>query len=138
MQMLELFYDQFQDAVDHRVPFVIPIGTMEYMEERLGKGWWGSDNYAAYYENLGGGDDPFSYIKVVPLIGADAQLKCGGFDYAGRWETSLLMGTYPELVDLNRCEQNNEWFAQSAREANAETGKHMVDYALQWLREVIV
>ena len=30
MQLLEMFYDEIQDAVDRKVPFVIPIGTMEY------------------------------------------------------------------------------------------------------------
>ena len=93
---------------------------------------------SAYYENLGSGDDPFSYIKVIPLIGADAQIKCGGFDHAGKWETSLLMGTYPELVDLSRCKDNTEWFAQSAKEASEELGHHMVNCTLEWLREAIV
>ena len=111
--------------------------TMEYMEETLGQGWWGSDSYADYYENLGGGEDPFSYIKVIPLIGADAQIKCGGFDHAGKWETSLMMGTYPENVDLSRCTQNTEWFAESAKEASEETGKHMVACTLEWLRDAI-
>ena len=110
---------------------------MEYMEETRGKGWWGSNDYANYYEDMGTGDDPFSYIKVIPLIGADAQIECGGFDHAGKWETSLLMGTYPELVDLSRCKDNTEWFAQSAKEASAETGKHMVECTLEWLREAI-
>ncbi len=112
--------------------------TMEYMEETLGKGWWGSDSYASYYENCGTGDDPFSYIKVIPLIGAEAQRKCGGFDHAGKWETSLMMGTWPQNVDLSRCEQNTEWFAESAKEASAETGAHMVKCTLEWLREAIV
>jgi creatinine amidohydrolase len=112
--------------------------TMEYMEETLGKGWWGSDSYASYYENCGTGDDPFSYIKVIPLIGADAQIKCGGFDHAGKWETSLMMATWPQNVDLSLCEKNTEWFAQSAKEASAELGKHMVACTLEWLREVIV
>lgn len=111
--------------------------TMEYMEERLGKGWWGSDDYATYYENLGAEDDPFSYIKVIPLIGKDAQEKCGGFDHAGKWETSLLMGVYPEKVDLARCKDNTEWFAASAKEASAEVGTHMVECTLEWLREAI-
>lgn len=110
---------------------------MEYMEENFRKGWWGSDEYAAYYENMGGSDDPFSYIKVIPLISADAQLACGGFDHAGKWETSLLMGTYPELVDLSRCKDNQEWFAQSAKEASEKLGQHMVDCTLSWLREAI-
>lgn len=112
--------------------------TMEYMEDTLGKGWWGSDSYADYYENLGTGDDPFSYIKVISLIGKDAQIKCGGFDHAGKWETSLLMGTWPEKVDLARCSQNTEWFAETAKQASVETGKHMLECTLEWLRKAIV
>ena len=30
MQMLEMLYDEIQDAVERKVPFVIPIGTLEY------------------------------------------------------------------------------------------------------------
>lgn len=111
---------------------------MEYMEEKLGKGWWGSNDFANYYEDMGSADDPFSYIKVIPLIGADAQIKCGGFDHAGKWETSLMMGTYPNLVDLDRCSRNTEWFAQSATEASEEIGKHMVNCTLEWLRKTII
>ena len=76
-------------------------------------------------------------IKVIPLISADAQIKCGGFDHAGKWETSLLMATYPDLADLSRCSQNTEWFAESAKEASCQTGKHMVECTLEWLREAI-
>ena len=112
--------------------------AMEYMEETMGKGWWGSDAYASYYEDLGSEEDPFNFIKVIPLIGAEAQKKCGGFDHAGKWETSLMMGTYPENVDLSRCEKNTEWFAASAVEASEELGKHMVACTLEWLREAIV
>ena len=112
--------------------------AMEYMEDTMGKGWWGSDAYASYYEDLGSEEDPFNFIKVIPLIGAEAQKKCGGFDHAGKWETSLMMGTYPENVDLSRCAKNTEWFAASAVEASEELGKHMVNCTLEWLREAIV
>jgi creatinine amidohydrolase len=112
--------------------------TMEYMEDTLGKGWWGSDSYENYYADLGTGDDPFSYIKVIPLIGAEAQIKCGGFDHAGKWETSLMMGTWPQNVDLSRCSKNTEWFAKSAVEASEENGKRMLGFTLEWLRETIV
>lgn len=112
--------------------------AMEYMEDTVGKGWWGSDAYASYYEDLGSEEDPFNFIKVIPLIGAEAQKKCGGFDHAGKWETSLMMGTYPENVDLSRCAKNTEWFAASAVEASEELGKHMVNCTLEWLREAIV
>jgi len=111
---------------------------MEYMEKQHGRGWWGSDSYADYYEALGGSDDPFSYVKVVPLIGAEAQKKCGGFDHAGKWETSLMLGTWPERVDLSRCERNTEWFAKSAAEASSDLGRHMLNCTLEWLRGVIV
>ena len=112
--------------------------AMEYMEDTMGKGWWGSDSYATYYDDLGGSDDPFAYVKVVPLIGAEAQKKCGGFDHAGKWETSLMLGTWPENVDLSRCKRNTEWFARDAVDASEETGKHMVNCTLGWLREAIV
>jgi len=111
--------------------------TMEYMEATKGIGWWGSNDFQDYYENLGSGDDPFSYIKVIPLISKEAQHACGGFDHAGKWETSLMMGTCPENVDLSLCEKNTEWYAQSAVEASEELGKHMVEQVLIWLREAI-
>ena len=111
--------------------------TMEYMEALRGKGWWGSNDYANYYATQGQQDDPFSYIKVIPLIGAEAQIACGGFDHAGVWETSLMMGTWPEHVDLTRCEKNTEWFAESAKDASAQTGAHMLECTLQWLRQTI-
>ena len=191
MQLIDMFFDEIEDAKKRKVPFIIPIGTieyhahhascgtdtmvingvmrelekekeivvcppiwygvasyavggpakkvtMEYMEDTMGRGWWGSNSYADYYENLGTGDDPFSYIKVIPLIGKEAQHKCGGFDHAGKWETSLMMGTYPDHVDLSRCDRNTEWFAKSAVEASEELGHHMVNCTLEWLRETIV
>ena len=30
MQLIDMFYDEIQDAVDRKVPFIIPIGTLEY------------------------------------------------------------------------------------------------------------
>lgn len=111
--------------------------AMEYMEETRGKGWWGNNDFANYYETLGGADDPFSYIKVIPLIGKEAQHRCGGFDHAGKFETSLMMACYPDHVDLNRCKENTEWFAKSAEQASEELGKHMQACTLDWLREAI-
>lgn len=110
---------------------------MEHMEQTRGAGWWGSNDYADYYENLGTGDDPFSYIKVIPLIGAQAQIECGGFDHAGKYETSLMMACYPDHVDLSRCEKNTEWFAESAKEATMELGEHMQRCTLRWLEQAI-
>jgi len=41
-------------------------------------------------------------------------------------------------VDLSRCARNTEWFAKDAVEASVETGKHMVNCTLEWLRQAIV
>ena len=30
MQLIDMFYDQIEDTVARRVPYVIPIGTLEY------------------------------------------------------------------------------------------------------------
>lgn len=111
--------------------------TMEYMEDTRGRGWWGSNDYADYYENLGSGDDPFSYIKVIPLISQEAQHKCGGFDHAGKFETSLLYALYPDHVDLEKTKENTEWFAESAEEASKELGEHMVKCTLEALEKII-
>ena len=245
MQLLEMFYDEIQDAVKRNVPFIIPIGTMEYhachascgmdtltitgclrelekekeivvcppiwygvssyavcgpkpshfhvdedsycaylycvlksmieaghkniylipwhqcegdglkpmsiachkaaqkvifehMENKLGRGWWGSREFATYYENLGGKDDPFKYIKVIRLVDGEAAAKIGGGDHAGKYETSILMSLYPNLVDLSRCAQNTDWFADTAVEATKECGDFMVECCLEWLREAIV
>lgn len=111
---------------------------MEYMEHTRGLGWWGSNDFADYYESLGSGDDPFNYIKVIPLISKEAQHACGGFDHAGKFETSLMMGLYPDHVDLSRTADNTEWFAESAKQASAELGHHMVRCTLDALRDIIV
>ena len=110
---------------------------MEYMEETRGKGWWGSNDYADYYENLGSGDDPFSYIKVIPLISKEAQHKCGGFDHAGKFESSLMYALYPDHVDLERTKRNTEWFALNSVETSMELGQHMVKCTLEALEEII-
>ena len=31
MQMVDMLYDQLEDAKQRKVPFVIPIGTIEYL-----------------------------------------------------------------------------------------------------------
>ena len=111
--------------------------TMEYMEDTRGRGWWGSNDYADYYENLGSGDDPFSYIKVIPLISQEAQHKCGGFDHAGKFETSLLYALYPDHVSLEKTKENTEWFAESAKEASKELGEHMIKCTLEALEKII-
>ena len=109
---------------------------MEYLEDTKGLGWWGSDDYADYYENCGTGDDPFSYIKVLPLLGEEVQAFCG-FDHAGKVETSMMLSLYPKRVDLERRKDNTEWYAKSAQEASKEFGDAIVERTLEYLEKVI-
>ena len=111
--------------------------TMTYLEETLGEGWWGSESYSDYYENLSGADDPFSWIKVIPTMSTAVQ-NATGYDHAGKYECSLLMALYPDCVDLSRIDDKKHWFTESAREASAELGEKMASLALDYLSDAIV
>lgn len=111
--------------------------TMEYMEEKYGQGWWGSDDYQNYYKDLGTSDDPFSYIKVVRLMDDEIQSLAGGADHAGEFETSTIMSLYPKNVDITRCNRNTEWFSKTATEASKEAGDEIVQKTVEYLKRVI-
>lgn len=111
--------------------------TMKYMEESLGRGWWGSESYKDYYENVGGGDDPFSWIKVIPTMSKEVQ-NATGYDHAGKYECSILMSLYPDAVKLDRLGDIEHWFTKSSAEANTELGDEMVKLALEYLNNKIV
>ena len=110
---------------------------MRYLEKTQGKGWWGSENYANYYENLDGGDDPFSWIKVIPTMSTEVQ-NATGYDHAGKYECSILMSLYPEAVKLERLGDINHWFTKSAAEASTEIGDEMIAKSLEYLEKRIV
>lgn len=110
--------------------------TMAYLEKTLGQGWWGSENYANYYEQLEGANNPFNWIKVIPTMSAAVQ-NATGYDHAGEFECSILMALYPDCVDLSRIDDKKHWFTESARKANMQLGSTMVEKSLAWLEEAI-
>lgn len=110
--------------------------TMAYMEETRGQGWWGSEDYNSYYENLGNNDDPFSWIKVIPTMSAEVQNKTG-YDHAGKYECSILMSLYPDAVKLDRLSDKNHWFTKSSAESSTKIGDEMVKLSLDYLEEKI-
>ncbi len=110
--------------------------TMQYLEKTKGQGWWGSESYASYYEELEGDSNPFAWIKVIPSMSAAVQTEVG-YDHAGEFESSMLMALYPEAVDLSRIDEKYHWFTQSARKATPEHGKKMVELSLDYLRKAI-
>ena len=110
--------------------------TMQYLEETLGEGWWGSESYSDYYENLEGESNPFSWIKVIPTMSTAVQ-QATGYDHAGKYECSLLMALYPEAVDLSRLPEREHWFTKSSAEASYELGEEMARLSLEYLKEAI-
>lgn len=110
--------------------------TMEYLQETLGEGWWGSESYANYYEQLEGANNPFNWIKVIPTMSSAVQ-NATGYDHAGKYESSILMSLHPECVDKSRIDDKKHWFTESAREASTEIGDKMVALSLEYLRETI-
>ena len=110
--------------------------TMEYLEETLGEGWWGSESYADYYEQLEGVNNPFGWIKVIPTMTTEVQ-NATGYDHAGEFESSILMSLYPDCVKKERIDDVKHWFTESARKANKELGDKMVELSLKSLEERI-
>lgn len=110
--------------------------TMEYLEATLGEGWWGSESYSDYYEQLEGANNPFGWIKVIPTMSTAVQ-HATGYDHAGKYETSLLMALYPDCIDLSRIDDVKHWFTESAREANRELGNKMAELSLEYLEGAI-
>ncbi|NLB80705.1 MAG: creatininase family protein [Clostridiaceae bacterium] len=110
--------------------------TMKYLEKTQGQGWWGSESYSSYYENLGNNSNPFEWIKVIPTMSTAVQ-NATGYDHAGEFECSILMSLYPEAVKLDRLGDIEHWFTKSAAKANSELGDKMVKMSLEYLNEVI-
>lgn len=111
--------------------------TMAYLEQTKGRGWWGSESYCDYYENLENDDNPFSWIKVIPTMSTEVQ-NATGYDHAGKYETSILMALYPDAVKLERLDDVEHWFTKSAAYASKELGDKMVELALEYLKKAVV
>ena len=136
-----VIHHQFEQ--EHEMPMTLCYrmaakrATMAYLEKTLGQGWWGSESYSNYYEQMEGEDDPFSWIKVIPTMSTAVQ-NATGYDHAGKYECSILMALYPDSVQLDRIDDVKHWFTESAREANLALGNEMVEKSLAYLEGAIV
>lgn len=110
--------------------------TFEYLEETMGKGWWGSNENKEFYDELESGDNPWNWITVLPAMSKVVQRETG-YDHAGQFEASILKALYPEAVDLSRIGDSDEWFIQSAKQATVELGEVMAQKSLCALSERI-
>ncbi len=106
-----------------------------FLEATRGEGWWGKPEMADYYAEQAGGDDPFNWIKVHPLMPAE-MLARYPFDHAGKGETSLMMALCPEGVDMSRL-ADAPWYAESAREASEELGRQGAEMILEHMRAAL-
>ena len=58
------------------------------------------------------------------------------FDHAGEGETSLMLATCPDAVDMDRISEER-WYTKSARNASAATGARGRDLILAHMRKVL-
>jgi creatinine amidohydrolase len=107
-----------------------------YLEQTRGRGWWGDEKNKSFYESLDSGDNPWNWIKVIPLMHPDVQRQTG-YDHAGEHESSLLWALCPEAVDMDKRKDNKTWYTKSAEKATVEYGRKMVDLILRQLRREI-
>jgi creatinine amidohydrolase len=106
-----------------------------FLEQERGIGWWGDAKMADYYAQHAEKSDPFNWIQIHPLLTEEA-IRQFPFDHAGEGETSLMMELCPEGVDMTRF-STKEWFARSAKQASAATGRRGVQLILANMRKVM-
>ncbi|WHH56829.1 creatininase family protein [Petroclostridium sp. X23] len=111
--------------------------TLEFLEDQMGIGWWGSNDNQEFYKKLESDDNPWNWIKVIPALSKEVQQQTG-YDHAGKYESSILRVLYPECVKMERLSDSDEWFIQSAIEGSKELGEKMRDLALDYLRRTII
>ena len=106
-----------------------------FLEKTRGEGWWGDAKMADYYARQAGGEDPFNWIKIHPLMTRET-IADYPFDHAGEGETSLMLAMCPEAVDMRRL-PGSEWYVESASRASAETGRRGQALILAHMRRVL-
>lgn len=106
-----------------------------FLEKTRGEGWWGDNRMADYYAQQAGGEDPFNWIRIHPLMTADT-ISQYPFDHAGEGETSLMLSMCPQAVDMDRL-PGDRWYVKTAGQATAETGHRGRDLILTHMRRVL-
>lgn len=106
-----------------------------FLEKTRGEGWWGRAEMADYYARQSGGDDPFNWIKIHPLMTAET-IRQYPFDHAGEGETSLMMAMCPEAVDMTAFTPER-WYVETAARATAERGVQGRDLILAHMRKAL-
>lgn len=106
-----------------------------FLERTRGEGWWGNRDMADYYARQAGGDDPFNWIKLHPLMTRD-MIAQYPFDHAGEGETSLMLAMCPDAVAMGDI-SSERWYCDTARQATAETGARGRELILAHMRQAL-
>ena len=107
-----------------------------HLERERGLGWWGKGDMAGYYEGHAGGDNPFNWIRIHPLMPAEVATVLP-FDHAGEGETALMLALAPETVEVGRMAQNDTWYTATAPRATRAQGEAGVALILDHLKTLL-
>jgi len=99
----------------------------EWLEKEGGEGWWGTEQYSAYYS---GANNPFAWIRIFPVRHREATRQRFAGDHAGQLETSEAMVICPECVEMNRLDESL-WYARPGKEASRELGDDALEAAAE-------
>ena len=108
-----------------------------FLEKTEGEGWWGGESMSDYYgEQRAKCTDPFSWIRVHPLMSTES-MQCFPADHAGKQETSLMMAFCPEGVDMGRFSPE-KWYCREAKDASVAYGNAAKEMMLDGMRKILL
>ena len=97
--------------------------TFEFLEQTKGYGWWGRNENKEFYQNLSATDNPWNWIRV--FNGSPKRLGLPGY-HAGKEECSELEYLYPGSIKLERLNDCDDWFTETAKEMSREHGEERI------------
>ncbi|MBE5873711.1 MAG: hypothetical protein E7287_04800 [Lachnospiraceae bacterium] len=104
--------------------------TFEFLEQTKGYGWWGKNENKEFYQNLSATNNPWNWIRV--FNGSPKRLGLLG-DHAGIEECSALEYLYPGSIKLERLNDCDDWFTETAKEMSREHGEERISKAVDEL-----
>lgn len=108
---------------------------MEDMEKEGGYGWWGDNKNKNFYENLAEADSPWNKIRVIRIPYTKNSERQA--DHAGVYECSMLEYLYPGSIKLDRLDESDDWFKETAKDTNVEIGKRITDICVKDIVDMI-
>lgn len=102
---------------------------MADLEKTGGYGWWGKNENKDFYENLKGNDSPWNWIRVVRIPYTPSSKNLG--DHAGIYECSILEALRPGSIKLERFNDSDDWFKETAINMSAEFGEELIAPCVQ-------